>query len=241
MQTNLFVVAQAGFVAVALCYFGLFVAYLFSAINQTPWTAERKSRTKFLLVSTLLVWTAFLSVWSASGTMSNFENFPMNFAPVLFTPLVLSLLFAFSKMGSEIIAHVSHQKMMTLQSFRIPVELLLWLLFTLNLIPEQMTFEGRNFDILVGITGPVVALLLTRQIVSRSFVKFWNLAGLALLINIVTIAFLSTPTPLRVFMNEPANTVVTVFPISFLPGLLVPFAYTLHFLSLRKLAVERSA
>ena len=45
-------------------------------------------------------------------------------------------------------------------------------------------------------------------------VVLWNILGLGLLINIVAIAILSMPTPLRVFMNEPANTIVTEFHIS---------------------------
>ncbi|MGH6629559.1 MAG: hypothetical protein ACREB3_07485, partial [Burkholderiales bacterium] len=40
----------------------------------------------------------------------------------------------------------------------------------------------------------------------------FNLIGLALLINIVTIAILSAPTPLRQFWNEPANTFVAYAP-----------------------------
>jgi hypothetical protein len=42
------------------------------------------------------------------------------------------------------------------------------------------------------------------------------------------------PTPFRVFMNEPSNTIVAKFPIVWLPALLVPLAYGLHFLSLRQ-------
>lgn len=63
----------------------------------------------------------------------------------------------------------------------------------------------------------------------------WNIACLGLLMNIVTVAIMSMPGPLLVFDNEPRNTIVAVFPISWLPGLLVPLAYTLHFFSLRQL------
>ena len=59
----------------------------------------------------------------------------------------------------------------------------------------------------------------------------WNILCLMLLINIVTIALLSAPVPFRVFMNEPANTIVTTFPFIWLPALLVPLAYGLHILS----------
>ena len=97
-----------------------------------------------------------------------------------------------------------------------------------------MTFEGRNFDILSGLSAIVVAVLITKNKISPPLVIAWNFAGLALLVNIVTIAILSMPTPLRVFMNEPANTIVTKFPVVWLPALLVPLAYGLHFLSLRQ-------
>jgi hypothetical protein len=59
------------------------------------------------------------------------------------------------------------------------------------------------------------------------------------LLNIVITAILSTPSPWRVFMNEPANYVVTWFPISWLPGFLVPLAYYLHFISLKQMFQKR--
>jgi hypothetical protein len=53
-----------------------------------------------------------------------------------------------------------------------------------------------------------------------------------LLINIVTISALSMPGPLRAFHNEPDSSLLTRFPFIYLPGLLVPLAYTLHIFSL---------
>ena len=113
------------------------------------------------------------------------------------------------------------------------------MLFIAELLPEQMTFEGRNWDILAGFTAPIIAVLVSKGRISRTGIVIWNLVCLALLINIVTIAILSTPTPWRVFMNEPANYIVAYFPISWLPGFLVPLAYYLHFMSLRQMASFR--
>jgi len=114
------------------------------------------------------------------------------------------------------------------------------MLFIQELLPIQMTFEGRNFDILAGITGPIVAYLAySKKVLSRSVVIAWNILCLGLLINIVVTALLSIPSPFRYFMNEPANTIVAEFPIIWLPGFLVPLAYGLHFLSLRKLINEK--
>ncbi|HKQ78896.1 MAG TPA: hypothetical protein VJ810_34675 [Blastocatellia bacterium] len=63
--------------------------------------------------------------------------------------------------------------------------------------------------------------------------------GLALLINIVTIAILSAPTPLRKFFNEPANTFVTYFPFVWLPAFLVQAAWFGHLLVFRRLRQTR--
>ena len=58
---------------------------------------------------------------------------------------------------------------------------------------------------------------------------------LLLLLNILAIAALSMPTPLRQFMNEPANTIIGEFSFIYLPGVLVVIAYSLHIFSLRQL------
>jgi hypothetical protein len=116
----------------------------------------------------------------------------------------------------------------------------LWALFVQNQLPVQMTFEGRNFDVLSGLSAPIIAYLIARQKISATGILIWNVVCLGLLLNILGIAILSMPAPLRVFMNEPANTIVASFPVSWLPGFLVPLAYGLHFFSLRQLAVKRS-
>ena len=183
----------------------------------------------------LVLWALFVSIWSISGRMGDFSKFPFNAAPVLILPLIASIVFIFSKTAATVLRHIPVEHILYLQSFRIFVELLLWGLFAASVLPVQMTFEGRNLDILTGLTAPIAGYLAARQKMGRTALVFWNIAGMALLINIVTVAILSMPTPLRSFTNEPANTIVAYFPVSWLPGLLVPLAYTLHFLSLRQI------
>jgi hypothetical protein len=120
------------------------------------------------------------------------------------------------------------------------VEVLLWMLFLQNLVPVQMTFEGRNLDILAGIFGPIVGYFcLHKKSLSKSVAVIYNIVSLALLINIVATAILSTPYPFRVFMNEPANIIVAYFPFVLLPSFLVPLAYFIHLISLRQLLVVK--
>jgi uncharacterized membrane protein len=104
-----------------------------------------------------------------------------------------------------------------------------------------MTFEGRNFDIVTGLLALPVGYLLAKGRISGKFAIAFNIIGLVLLLNILVVAVLSMPTPIRYFMNEPANTLVGEFPFILLPGVLVPIAYGLHIFSLSQLLKQGAA
>jgi hypothetical protein len=239
MNTTLFWLAQAGFLFLTLVYFSMLLSVIFKGCNDTSWAETKKKNFKRNWIGGLLLWGVLVSVWSLSGMMSDFTKFPFNFLPVIAIPLVSILLITFSSSMTEVLLRVPKEKIVRLQTFRFFVEILLWILFIGNHIPVQMTFEGWNFDILSGISGIIIALLIARGRIGKTGVVVWNVVCLLLLINIVTIAILSTPSPVRLFHNDPANVAVTIFPISFLPAFLVPLAYMLHFFSLRQYAAQR--
>jgi hypothetical protein len=228
----LYVSTAFGFVLLTALFFGLVLRHLRIALAQTAWPVEKQKTIQARTMIVFLLWGVFLAVFSLAGISRRFEWFPLNLAPVLFIPLITTLVVVFSGKMKHILTFVPQKTLTQLQVFRVFVEILLWMLFLENLLPVQMTFEGRNFDILAGVTAPIVAYWFSEN---RKVMIVWNFLCLALLINIVTIAILSTPTSIRVFYNEPSNTIVTYFPFIFLPGFLVPLAYGLHFLSLRKL------
>ncbi len=122
-----------------------------------------------------------------------------------------------------------------LHVFRIAVELFLWLGFREGFVPVQMTFEGRNFDVFSGILAAGAAWLASRGKLSNAMLATWNVVGTALLVNIVTIAVLSMPTPFRQFFNEPANMFVARFPYTWLPVFLVQTAWFGHLIVFRRL------
>lgn len=65
----------------------------------------------------------------------------------------------------------------------------------------------------------------------------WNVAGIAILANIVAHALVSAPTPFQALRLEPPTTVIATVPYIWLPGFLVPLALSLHLASLRTLGV----
>jgi hypothetical protein len=235
MTTTLFPLTKAGFAIVTIVYFFLLLREIQRAVKVSAIEESKKKKFITSIIVALVGWVVFVAAWSFSGMLGDFSLFPLNMGPILVIPLIATLVFTFSKTFTEVLSHIPQHRLAYLQSFRIFVEILIWMLFVDNLLPVQMTFEGRNFDVISGITGVIVGYLSSRGKLSRTKLIIWNIACLGLLINIVTIAILSMPVPFRVFMNEPSNTVVGQFPISLLPAMLVPLAYMLHFFSLRKL------
>jgi hypothetical protein len=240
MDSSPHILIQAGFVVLTVIFFGLLINEFKKALTKSAFDHQQKKKIFTGLIIGLVFWAGFVSAWSLSGRMANFSMFPLNVLPVLIIPLITILAITFSKTFREIIIHVPAQSLVRLQSFRFFVEILLWALFMQNQLPVQMTFEGRNFDVLSGLSAPIVAYLISRQKLSTTALLIWNVLCLGLLLNILGTAILSMPTSLRQFMNEPASTIVNVFPVSWLPGFLVPLAYGLHFFSLRQLAIKKS-
>jgi len=120
-----------------------------------------------------------------------------------------------------------------LQVFRVAVEIFLDLGYRAGFVPVQMTLEGRNWDVVTGLTALPMAWLVAKDKAPKWLVYAWNLMGLALLLNVMTIAALSMPTPLRQFHNEPANAFVAYFPYVWLPTYLVQVAWMSHLLIFR--------
>jgi hypothetical protein len=230
--------AQIGFFLLTVIFYYMLYRELRLALPKTSLSTQQQKKFIRNLLIVLFSWFAFIYIWSRFGILSNFELFPLNAAPVILIPLITILFFSFSKSVKEILPHIPQENIIKLQVFRFYVEVLLWALFASALLPIQMTFEGHNFDVITGVSAMGVAWLITKNKFPRIAIILWNIMGLGLLVNIVIIALLSMPTPFRYFMNEPANTIVTEFPISFLPAFLVPLAYMLHILSLRKALIK---
>jgi hypothetical protein len=102
-----------------------------------------------------------------------------------------------------------------------------------------MSYSGRNFDIISGVTAIALCIWLASGRRSLRLIMLWNVLSLALLINIVAVALLSAPTPLRVFMNEPANVWVTMAPWIWLPTVMVLAAIVGHIVVFRYLGEAR--
>lgn len=187
-----------------------------------------------------IVWLSLTGGLAFSGSLLNFDSFPPPLMRLLLPTLVVTGLWSLSGLASPALGRWSLAGMVAFQAFRLPLELLMHRAAREGVMPPQMSYSGRNFDILTGILALVLGFTLhAKPQLSLRWVWAWNIVGLLLLINVVTVAVMSLPGPSRVFWQEPANLWVATFPFVWLPSVLVPLALAGHLLIARKLLAAR--
>ena len=208
-------------------------------LQKASYSQSEQTKKLWLIALLITGWVLLTGILANAGFFSNFTAMPPRPVLLIVLPTIALLTIAFSTSQQKFILAIPSHWLIGLQAFRILVELILWRAVTLHLLPVQMSFEGYNFDIVSGLLAIPVALLIKKRY-SSSWVITFNIIGLMLLINILVIAVLSMPTPLRQFHNEPANTLVGTFPFIYLPAVLVTLAIALHVFSLRQWFLRRA-
>lgn len=169
------------------------------------------------------------------------NSLPPAFAKVLVPAALAVLAVGLSPVGRRWAARLPLAALLLLQSFRLPLELLMADLAAQGALPPQMTLHGWNWDIASGILGLALGLWALRRPVPRALVVGYNALGSALLVTVVTIAARSAPGPLAAWPDLPRNTLVFFEPFTALPLVLVMSALMGHVLLGQWLAAQRSA
>lgn len=215
------------------------IATLLLFINAIKNSSNEETRKKANWIALgLISWLIIQAIFSLLNVYNtNTYSFPPKIIllGILPTFLAIILLLVTTK-GKQFIASLPIENLTYLNIVRVPVEVVLFWLFINKTIPELMTFEGRNFDILAGITAPVIAYFGFRKTsVNRPLLLIWNFVCLGLLINIVVNALFSAPTPIQKFAFDQPNIAILYFPLSWLPTFIVPIVLLGHFISIKQL------
>jgi len=182
-------------------------------------------------------WMAATALVARSGILREWDRMPPPFGILLVSILALAVVIALGPVGGRFAAHVPLWLLVGVQAFRLPLELAMHGMYEHGIMPIQMSYSGRNLDIVTGASALVVALLLARGWAGRRLAAVWNLAGLLLLANIVTIAVLSTP-PFAYFGERQLNVWVTYPPFVWLPAVMVLVALAGHLVIARALVAS---
>lgn len=189
-----------------------------------------------IVASLLIIWMVGQSAVAITGFYTNTQTIPPRFMALLLPPVILILIVFATRKGRNFIDLLRPDQLSLLHIVRIPVEFCLFALYSYQLVPELMTFEGINFDIISGITAPLIAYFgYHKKVLSKPVLLIWNLICLGLLVNIAFHGILSVPSPFQRFGFEQPNIGLTYFPYVFLPGLIVPTVLFAHVSSIRQL------
>lgn len=181
------------------------------------------------------IWVFIIGLTSYLGFWENTSAFPPRMI-ILFLSVIGLAVFLYRRISLE---QINQGWLTAMHIIRIPVELTLFELFLSGQIPVIMTFQGWNYDIVVGITAVLIlALRWFKLELSPTLLRAWNIFGIIMLAIIVTIAILSAPTPFQQLAFEQPNRAVTQFPYTFLPAVVVPLVFLSHLLTLKRLAAK---
>jgi hypothetical protein len=192
------------------------------------------SKSALLLI---LAWAGIQSVLALTGIFTDVKALPPKLVMLgVFPAFVIILIVLLSKRGKAFISQLNLKTLTWFHSIRVIVEIVLALLYHQGLVPVEMTFEGRNFDILSGLSAGLIAFLAFRgSVVNSKLLIGWNLICLALLLNIIITAALAAPSPFQQLAFNQPNVAVLYFPFSLLPTVVVPLVLFAHFAALYKL------
>lgn len=215
----------------------LYVPLLFGTTTLlTVFLFYRAANNSRLTGIVLLGWLLLQTIIGLSGFYTVTDGVPPRLMLLLLPPLIFIAVLFLTAAGRKYLASLDIKTLTILHTIRIPVEIVLLFLFLHKVVPQRMTFEGSNFDIVSGITAPLIYYFgFIKKQLNTKIILVWNFICLGLLINIVATAILSVPTPIQRFGFEQPNIAILYFPFVWLPGCVVPLVLLSQLASIRQL------
>lgn len=232
MLQNLSIYIIIGFLVTTLLTLFLFYWTIRNADLQ-----ETRGKANFILIG-IIAWIVLQTILTINNVYnSNLNSLPPKIFVFGIFPMIFLMISLFLTIKGKIFMDSLPLKNLTYISvMRIPVEIVLYFLFVEGFIPEIMTFEGQNFDILAGISALFVAYFgFKENIPNKKLLLIWNFISFGLLMNIVITAILSAPSPFQKFGLEQPNIGILHFPISLLPTFIVSVVMFSHLVAFRRL------
>jgi hypothetical protein len=187
------------------------------------------------------VWLIYLSVISYSEILADFSLPPRLPLLVVLPILSVFILSLFKKATSDFVAITSVGWLIYLQGFRIIVELIIWGGYNNGMLPLITTFEGYNYDVVIGLTAVPIAYYSKRAKFSGKILVIWNIVGLLILANTVRLFISAAYFPEAIGLSSgEIGTEFIKLPYLLIAGLFMPLAVYIHALSIKQLLMRAS-
>ncbi len=223
-----------------IIYFGMIAI----VVVVLPWAAavfsagNRPLRRRWLGAG--LAVAAISAGLAFSGLLSRTDIRPPILHVLILCTLGGLLWHGLSTSGLATAHRASTASLVLLQSFRLPLEVLMLHAAQTGVMPVEFSMAGYNFDVLTGagavLVGAVLKLSPRRTGLHHALVWAWNLVGVACLLVIVALAVATSPNVGYFGRGVEHLALWTLyFPYVWLPVLLVGVAMYGHLIVTRKL------
>jgi hypothetical protein len=191
------------------------------------------NRIRVSYITFVMIWLSYVFVMSESRLLEDFTLPPR--VPIFFViPMVVGILFITSRNWfKHSLLTTSVSSIVYVQAFRILVELLIYGASEQNIFPKRATFEGLNYDIVVGISALIIGFLVQRNLIGKTALLVWNFFSLTIL-AVTVYSFIST----YYFTDYPyavGNFQFVKMPYVLLASVLLPVAIFFHVASIRQI------
>lgn len=180
----------------------------------------------------LLIWVTYVIAMTFTGILDNLSMPPKAPIFIIIPAFVIAFISTSRKGFQSVLDNTPKHIPILIQSFRIIVELLIYGAFLNGFFPERVTFEGLNYDILMGIIALPVGLLVLKGIAKRKAMLAFNIIGLMVL-GVTGYAFV-TSFYFSDFVSGSGEIALVKAPFILLPGVLLPFAVFYHIVSIKQ-------
>ena len=206
------------FLTQCVFYIAVFMALFFYA---------KLNRQNISMVLLLFGWLFLQAILSNRGIYTRYTQYPTLLIAVF--PALLFAIVALLKNKNIALNRNEWLLITLLHMVRIPVEWVLHQLYLLEEIPVTMTYEGRNFDILSGISAIILFIMIwNKSKFLRNTLIIWNIVALMLVLQVVTTGVLSAPGPQQIWSIDQPNMGVLKYPFIWLPSFIVPLVIWSH-------------
>ena len=215
----------------------IYISILFGLITLlTVGLFYKATNRSILSLVILLTWLVIQAVIALTDFYTVTDTIPPRFLLLVLPPILFIILLFATNKGRIFIDSLDIKALTLLHIVRVPVEIVLFRLFIYIMIPELMTFEGRNFDVISGISAPLIYYFgFVQKQLSNKIIIIWNVLCLMLLFNIVINAVFSAPFPFQKFAFDQPNIAILYFPFNWLPSCVVPIVLFSHIVVIRQL------
>jgi hypothetical protein len=212
------------------------ITYIMLVFSMMGIKSSNTDRSANIIAILLLLWIIFQSTLALNMWFMDRKSMPPHmFFPLITWLLLLTAVFTLKKprIWTE---KLSAELLTWIHIVRIPVEIGLFQLAQQKQVPWSMTFKGLNFDLIFGITAPIVAILFFRmKILNNQWMKIWNYAGLISVCAVVLRGIGSLPSPIQWWDFSQPNYAVMHFPFIWLPSFIVPVVIFSHIVLIRRM------